>query len=129
MESMTFGEWIHDMRKVLREHKLEHVLDTPLPEPSEDYSPMEDYEQVSLVLLDMMSTELSDSYPYYYPFHLVEALKSQFSFQICHASYKFYGELSTCKLMSGGLIRVHKAKFYKILKKLADIGHPHPKRL
>ena len=110
-ESVTFAEWVHELRDILRRHKIEHALDAPVPELDEDYSPMEEDEyQVSLVLLDRMSSELSDCYPYLRPFRLMKVLKARLCFQLCHARDKFYGELTSCKLSSGGSMREHKAK-------------------
>ena len=128
-ESVTFAEWVHGLREILRSRKIEHALDTPVPELEDDYSPMEEEEyQVILVMLDRISPKLSDSYPYYRPFRLMKALKSQFLYQLCHANYKFNGELRSCKLTSGGSMREHKVKFCKILRKLEDIGKPVPEK-
>lgn len=49
-ESVTFAEWVHELREILRSCKIEHSLDTPVPEQEEDYAPMEEDEyHVSLV--------------------------------------------------------------------------------
>ena len=77
MGSMIFADWLHGLREKLRRRNLEHVLDTPVPELEDDYSPMEEDEyEVSLVMLDRMSPELSNSYPHYHPFRLMKALKA-----------------------------------------------------
>ena len=125
--SVIFADWLHGLRENLSRRELEHVLDTLVPEGEDDYSPMgEDEYQAGLVKLDRMSLELSDSYPYYFPSGLMEALKAQFSHQLFLANYKFNGELRSCKLSSGGSMREHKVKFCKMLRKLVDIGKPVP---
>ena len=83
VKSMNFCEWIHDMRVALRDRKLEHVLDTPVPHRNEDYSPLEEDEyMVAVMMQERMSNELSDCYPHLRPFLIMEALKARFSFQI-----------------------------------------------
>jgi hypothetical protein len=47
---------------------------------------MEKHEyEVSIVMLDRMCPKLSDSYPHYRPFRLMESLKAQFMYQLCLA--------------------------------------------
>ena len=51
-ESVIFADWLHGLRENLWRRKLEHVLDTPVPELEDDYAPMEEDEyQESLVML------------------------------------------------------------------------------
>ena len=50
VERVTFAEWVHELREILRSRKIEHALDTPVLENEEDYAPMEEDEyHVSLV--------------------------------------------------------------------------------
>ena len=72
---MNFSKRVHDLRTALRSLEVEHVLDTPVPAPNGEYSPLGDEEyQVGVVVLDRMSSELGDCYPHFRPFHLMEAL-------------------------------------------------------
>ena len=45
----TFCECVHDLRKVLKSIKKEHILDAPVPD--ESYSPLGDDEYEVLVLM------------------------------------------------------------------------------
>ena len=103
------------------------MLDVPVLGPDGDYYPLGDEEyQVYVIMLDRMSPELGDCYPHSRPFRLMEALMARFSFQICHERHKLNGELLACKVMNGGSMREHKAKYTGILQKLVDIGFPIP---
>jgi hypothetical protein len=37
--SVIFVDWLHGLRGSLRRRELEHILDTPVPEGEDDYSP------------------------------------------------------------------------------------------
>ena len=67
-ESMNFCYWVHDLRSTLRGLRVEHVLDTEIPTPDGEYSPLGDEEyQVYMIMTERLSSEMSDSYPHYRP--------------------------------------------------------------
>ena len=129
-ESVNFCDWVHDLRSTLRGLGVEHVLDTEVLAPDGEYSPLGDEEyQVYMIMMERLSSELSDSYPHYRPFRLMEALKARFSMQLCHGHLKLYAKLLRCKLNCLGPLREHKNKFTEIMQKLKDIGYPIPEKL
>ena len=129
-ESVNFCDWVHNLRNARTSLEVEHVLDTLVPAPDGEYSPLGDEEcQVYMIMMERLSSELSDSYPHYRPFRLMEALKARFSMQLYHGHLKLYAELLRCKLNCLGSLREHKNKFIEILQKLKDIGYPIPEKL
>ena len=130
----NFLDWIRNVRLVLRQEKVEYVLDKPIPVKPTDAAELEKYDDtirqkhvddagnVQSVMLASMSMELQRQHEKMMPYEMLDHLKSLFDSQSKSLEFDLLRELLRCRLQDGGNVSDHVLKMIGIIEKLAIVG-------
>ncbi|KAK4368090.1 hypothetical protein RND71_011882 [Anisodus tanguticus] len=132
----NYLDWLRNLRIVLRQEKIEYVLDTVFPTVSTtdsiEYTSfdkdayqkyLDDCTSAALfMMLSSMSMELQRQHENMGPNEMLEHLKSLYDSQSQTVEYELLIDIFKCKLNEGGQVSQHVLTMIGPIERLASIG-------
>ncbi|GJS81947.1 retrotransposon protein, putative, ty1-copia subclass [Tanacetum coccineum] len=132
----NFNEWFARLKLVLRVEKKMHVIEQPLPpapepvaEPNvvDQWTALYDaHTEIACLMLGSMTPELHRQFELYYPFDMIQELRSMFEKQARVEKFDLIQSFHACKQEEGKPVADYVLKMKGYVEKLERLGYVLP---
>ncbi|GJY26065.1 retrovirus-related pol polyprotein from transposon TNT 1-94 [Tanacetum coccineum] len=132
----NFNEWFARLKLVLRVEKKMHVIEQPLPpapepvaEPNvvDQWTALYDaHTEIACLMLGSMTPELHRQFELYYPFDMIQELRSMFEKQAGVEKFDLIQSFHACKQEEGKPVADYVLKMKGYVEKLERLGYVLP---
>ncbi|GJV82590.1 hypothetical protein Tco_1522488 [Tanacetum coccineum] len=132
----NFNEWFARLKLVLRVEKKMHVIEQPLPPAPEpvakpnvvdQWTALYDaHTEIACLMLGSMTPELHRQFELYYPFDMIQELRSMFEKQAGVEKFDLIQSFHACKQEEGKPVADYVLKMKGYVEKLERLGYVLP---
>ncbi|GKA87012.1 hypothetical protein Tco_0808723, partial [Tanacetum coccineum] len=136
LSGTNFNDWFARLKLVLRVKKKMHVIEQPLPPaPAPDSEPnvvaewtatYDAYNEIACLMLGSMTSELHRQFESYYPFDMIQELRSMFEKQARVEKFDLIQSFHACKQEEGKPVADYILKMKGYVEQLERLGYMLP---
>ncbi|GJV22709.1 retrovirus-related pol polyprotein from transposon TNT 1-94 [Tanacetum coccineum] len=136
LSGINFNEWFARLKLVLRVEKKMHVIEQPLPPAPEagaepnivaQWTALYDaHTEIACLMLGSMTPELHRQFELYYPFDMIQELRSMFEKQAGVEKFDLIQSFHACKQEEGKSVADYVLKMKGYVEQLERLGYMLP---
>ncbi|GJT17314.1 hypothetical protein Tco_0876020, partial [Tanacetum coccineum] len=136
LSGTNFNDWFARLKLVLRVEKKMHIIEQPLPPPPAPISEpnvvaewtkqYDAHTEIACLMLGSMTPELHRQFELYYPYDMIQELRSMFEKQAGVEKFDLIQSFHACKQEEGKLVVDYVLKMKGYMEKLERLGYVLP---
>ncbi|GJT19193.1 retrotransposon protein, putative, ty1-copia subclass [Tanacetum coccineum] len=136
LSGTNFNDWFARLKLVLRVEKKMHIIEQPLPPPPAPISEpnvvaewtkqYDAHTEIACLMLGSMTPELHRQFELYYPYDMIQELRSMFEKQAGVEKFDLIQSFHACKQEEGKPVADYVLKMKGYVEKLERLGYVLP---
>ncbi|GKB08465.1 FAR1-related sequence 5-like protein [Tanacetum coccineum] len=136
LSGTNFNDWFARLKLVLRVEKKMHIIEQPLPPPPAPISEpnvvaewtkqYDAHTEIACLMLGSMTPELDRQFELYYPYDMIQELRSMFEIQAGVEKFDLIQSFHACKQEEGKPVADYVLKMKGYVEKLECLGYVLP---